>query len=570
MGDPRSKFGGKTAGRLWRALPGQPFYSRPVGVTPFRKFGTAQKADFPILPAQHRSTSRALIVTALFSAATLSACLDWDKPEVTVETPPAFRAAKPKSAPPIAAARDFATKFGSPELTALVEHALDENFDISAAVARIDQADAQARIASASLYPNISMNDIARTQRTPGTIVSTTSGGGATSAGTNSTSGVTGSSTTTSSTGGGFRGRTTGFFQLALTASYEIDFWGKNYDASQSARLLANASRFDRDVVEIATVASVLNAYFQVLAAQDRLRIANENIKIADTVLQAIKARLEVGTATALDFAQQESVLATQRASVPPLEQTLRQTKNNLAVLIGETPESVQIKGGSLERLRFPQVKPGLPSELLLRRPDVAEAEEKLASQEFTVRQARAAFFPSIQLTGQYGVQSALLKNLLRPEAIAYQLALNLVQPLFDGYNLQGQIMLSKGRYAELAALYQKQILTALSEAENALIAVSETAQQLKLQAQAVGAARRAYEAANMRLREGTIDIVTMSTTETTLFQNQDILAQVRLAYFQSATSLYQSLGGGWTDIARAVEIANAAAAYEADKGPWP
>jgi len=500
------------------------------------------------------------MVSALFSATGLSACLEWDKPEVMVETPPAFRATKPRSAPPIAGARDFAAQFSSRELTALVEHALEENFDISAAVARIDQADAQARIASSPLWPALTMNDIARRTQTPGAITSATS-----------SSATTSGSTTTSTSGSSLLGtRRSNFFQTALTASYELDFWGKNYDGSQAARLLANASRFDRDVVEIATVASVLNAYFQVLAAQDRLRIAHETIEIATTVMRAIKARVEVGTATALDYSQQESVLAVQRASMPPLEQTLRQTKNTLAVLIGETPESVTIKGGSLTRLRFPDVKPGLPSELLLRRPDVAEAEEKLASQEMTVRQARAAFFPSIQMTGLYGVQSVALKSLFRPEAIAWQIAGNLTQPLFDGYNLQGQFMQTKGRYAELAALYQKQILTALSDVENALIAVSETAQQLKLQGQAVDAARRAYQAADMRLREGTIDIVTLSTTETTLFQNMDILAQVRLAHFQAATSLYQALGGGWGDLARAIEIANAAAAYDADKGPWP
>jgi outer membrane protein, multidrug efflux system len=563
----RLRLSGKAAERRGRVLPAGMFCFTPFDIAPRRRFVAAPEADSPNLPVQPRLISRAFRVAALFSAAGLSGCLDWDKPEVMVETPPAFRAAKPQSAPPIPPAKEFAAQFGSRELTALVEHAVDENFDITAAVARIDQADAQARISSATLYPNVSMSDIVRTQRTPGTLNSTIS-----SSSSSSTTSTTGTSSVSSATtaSGRLRGRTAGFFQLGLTASYEIDFWGKNYDASQASRLLANAGRFDRDVVEIATVASVLNAYFQVLAAQDRLRIAQQNIQIASSVLEAVKAKVDVGVGTAFDLAQQESVLNTQRAAVPPLEQTLRQTKNNLAVLIGETPESVEIKGGSLERLRFPKVKPGLPSELLLRRPDVAEAEEKLASQEFTVRQARAAFFPSLQLTGQYGVQSILLKNLLRPEAIAYQLALNLTQPLFDGYNLQGQFMLSKGRYAELAALYQKQILTALSEAENALIAVSETARQLKLQAEAAGAAKRAYEAVNMTFRAGTIDIVALSTTETTMFQSMDTLAQVRLAHFQAATSLYQALGGGWTDVARTVEIANAAAAYDADKGPWP
>ncbi len=459
---------------------------------------------------------------------------------------------------------EFAARFGSKELARLVEQALGDNLDIAAAVARIQQADAQARVNSAALWPNISMQDIARTTRTPGT---TTNVGSASSGFTPATSSSSSSSTTSSS---GFSARDFGFFQLGLTASYTIDFWGQNQDASNAARLLANASRFNRDTVEISAVASILNAYFQVLTAQDRLRIANNNVSIAARVNRAIQARFEVGTASALDTAQQETVLAQQRATIPPLEQTLRQTRNQLAVLTGQTPESVEIQGGSLTKLTYPRVTPGLPSEVLLRRPDVAEAEARLASQEFSVLQARAAFFPSLTLTGTYGLQSALLHNLLRPEAIAWQAASNLTQPIFDGFNLQGQYQLQKGRFAELGALYRKQILTALSDTENALIATKETERQLKLQATAAAAAQRALTAAEMRLQEGTIDIITLSTTQTNLFQAQDQLAVTRLSYFQSATSLYQALGGGWSPTTRDAEIAYANAVYESDKGIFP
>jgi NodT family efflux transporter outer membrane factor (OMF) lipoprotein len=502
-------------------------------------------------------------VSVIAAGAMLSGCmLDWNKPDATVEVPPTFRAAaKPRSAPPIAAAREWSQGFRSSELTRLVEKALEQNYDIAAAVARIQQADAQARINSSPLWPTVTMNDIARRTQTPASITSATS----TSASTSATTTTTGASTATSA-----RTRRFNFFQMQLNASYEFDFWGKNQDASNAARLLAHASRFDRDVVEITTVASVVNAYFEVLTAQDRLRIANNNIKIAATVLRAIKARLDVGTATALDYSQQESVLAQQRASVPPLEQTLRQTRNTLAVLLGLPPQSAVIKGGTLTALRFPKIEPGLPSELLLRRPDIASAEANLESAEFSVLQARAAFFPSIRMTGYYGVQSVALRSLFRPEAIAWQIAGDLTQPVFDGYNIQGQYLLQQGKYAELAQTYQKQILTSFSEVENALIAIQETSRQLKLQGEAAAAAQRAYEVAEARLREGTIDIITLSTTETTLFQTQDVLAQVRLAHFQAATSLYQALGGGWSGQTRAVEIATEDAAYESDKGPWP
>ncbi|MGE0236830.1 MAG: TolC family protein, partial [Methylocystis sp.] len=445
-----------------------------------------------------------------------------------------------------------------------VARALDDNLDLAAAIARIAQADAQARVSSAAQWPAVSLTDIARTTRTPGTTINV----GSASSGFNP---ATTSSSSSSLSSSGFRARNFGFFQLGLTASYELDFWGKNEDASMAARILANVSRFDRNVVEISTVAAVLNAYFQVLTAQDRLRIARGNVTIAQQVMDAINARLEVGVATVLDTSQQQTILAQQQATIPPLEQTLRQTRNNLAVLLGQTPESMTIKGGSLTKLNFPRIAPGLPSEVLLRRPDVAEAEARLASQEFSVLQARAAFFPSISLTSLYGFQSALLSTLLlRPDAIAVQLAGTLTQPVFDGWNLQGQYDLQKGRYSELAALYRKQILTALSDTENALIAIRETDRQMKFLSVAVSAARRALGAAEVTLQEGTIDIVTLAQTQTNYFQTQDQLAVARLSHFQAATSLYQALGGGWGPTTREIEIARSNAAYEADRGPWP
>lgn len=494
----------------------------------------------------------------------LTGCnLEWGKPDLAIPPPDRFRETKPVSAKTIARGPQFAAQFGSAELTNLVKQADGDNLDIAAAIARIQQADAQARIMSSALWPNISMQDIARTTRLPGTTINIS----------NAATGfipTTSSRRATSVSSSHFTARDFGFFQLGLTASYTIDFWGQNQDASYAARILANSSRFARDTIEISAVAAVLNAYFQVLTAQDRLRIAHNNVGLAEHVLRAIQARFDAGVASVLDLAQQQTVVTQQRAAIPALEQTLQQTRNQLAVLIGRTPESAEVNGGSLTKLLFPRVSPGLPSEVLLRRPDVAQAEANLASQEFSVLQARAAFFPSITLTGQHGLQSALLRNLAWPEALGWQIGGSLLQPLFDGYNLQGQYELQKGRYAELVAVYRKQILTALSDTENALIAVKETERQVKLQGAAAAAAQRALTAAETRLREGTIDIITLSTTQTNLFRAQDQLAVFRLAYFQSATSLYQALGGGWSPTTRDAEIAHANAAYEADKGFHP
>lgn len=507
---------------------------------------------------------RRRVTSACVLAIVVGGCnLDWEKPDLSTPLPEKFREGKAMSASPIAAGRDFSVKFGSKELTSLIDQALMDNLDIASAAALIRQADAQARIASSPLYPTIGLQNIARTNRTAGATLNLASA----SSGFNT--GNTSSSSATPTTN---KSRNYGFFQLGITAaSYTLDFWGMNEDASYASRILANSSRFNRDVVEISTVAAIMNAYFQVLTAQDRLRIARNNVTIAEKVSAAVQARFDAGTASGFDTAQQEAVVARQRATIPPLEQTLRQTSNLLAVLLGRTPESLKIAGGSLTKLKFPKIDPGLPSEVLLRRPDVAQAEAQLASQEFTVMQARAAFFPQFTLLSPYtGAQSALISSLLSPQALAWQAASQLAQPLFDGYNLQGQYENATASYAQLAALYRKQILTALSDTENALIAVRETGQQLKAQGDAVSATRRAFEAADMRLQEGIIDIVAMSVTQNDYFTAQDQEAVVRLNHFQAATSLYQALGGGWSPTTRNAEIARANAAYDENKGPWP
>jgi outer membrane protein, multidrug efflux system len=522
------------------------------------------KRSRAIVAFHHPTHRHRSFVLAFLAAAGTGGCnLEWSKPDLSVPLPERFVEAEPASAPPAPPGSDFAALFGSKEMSRLVSGALENNLDLAAAAARIKQADAQARVASVPLWPNVAFAGVLQRTQVPATLNGSTPSGSAASA----LQAAAGNSTNAAVVNGASR---VNYLSLGLNASYEIDFWGKNQYASLAARLLANASRFDRDVVEISTVSAVMNAYMQALAAQERLRIARQNVVQASRVFEAIEARREAGTATELDTAQQETVLEQQRAMIPPLKQNLRQTRNLLAVLVGRVPESVKIKGGALKELRFPSTTPGLPSEVLLRRPDVAEAEAQLASQEFSVLQTRAAFFPSIVLTGQYGVQSIVFRNLLRPEAIAWQLAANATQPLFDGYQLQGEYELAKERYSELAALYRKQILSALTDVENALIAIQETERGLRTEARATDAARRAYEAAEGRLAEGTIDIVTLSTTETAFFQNQDLLVQARLAHFEAAVSLFQALGGGWSPTTRAIEIARANEAYEAEKGPWP
>ena len=336
-------------------------------------------------------------------------------------------------------------------------------------------------------------------------------------------------------------------YSASLSASYELDFWGKNRDAAQAAEETAVASRFDRDVVALTTLTTVANAYFQVLAAQDRLRTAQQQHRqrrSASSMRSSSASR--PAPATDLDVAQQESVLANQRAQVPPLRQTLDQNINALATLVSRPPEAVRVIGGSLNQIASPRVTPGLPSELLTQRPDIRRQEAQLASATANVGNARAQFFPSIQLTGQGGYQSSALTSLFQPHAAFFSMVGSLTQPIFDGGRILGNFELTKARQDELLQTYRKTVVQAFADVDNALMSIRQTTERLRLQREVVAASRRAFELSEQQLRAGTADIVTVLNTQTTLFQAEDLLWQAQLARLLAIVSLYQALGGGW------------------------
>jgi NodT family efflux transporter outer membrane factor (OMF) lipoprotein len=464
-----------------------------------------------------------MMSTTLALMLPLGGCLLADRQDPALDIPvsytdgPRSPVVAETAVPPL----DWWTKFRSKELTELIEEARAANLDIAAAIARIVQADAQARITGAALLPLVDLNGNASRAQTSQT-------------------------TTTGGTKGSLGGNARNLLTASLSASYEIDFWGKNRAAVRAAEETAVASRYDREVVGLTTVVATANAYFQVLAAQDRLRVAHENLDSATRVLNLIQQRLNAGTASQLEVAEQQSLVDTQRASIPPLEQTLKQNRNALALLIARPPEHVMVRGGSLRAIAYPRVTPGLPSELIAQRPDVREAEAKLASADANVENARAQFFPSITLTGEGGYQSAVLRTLMRPESVFFNLAAGLTQPIFDGGHIQGNLDLQKGVQDELLQDYRKSVISGFVDVENALDAIRQTALREKLQQDVVTSSRQAFDISEQRLREGTIDLVTVLQTQQTLYQAEDTLVQARLAHVQAIVSLYQALGGGW------------------------
>jgi multidrug efflux system outer membrane protein len=458
----------------------------------------------------------------------LSGCiLGTERPDLNLDVPASYREGGHSAPDAHVPAVDWWRGFKSGELTSLMDSAQIYNLDIAVAIAQIVQADAQVGEAGAPLLPSVS-----------GTANIEQSRNAASSLGVGSLAG-----TGLSSSGGGT-------FQqgsLGLTASYIVDFWGKNRATLHAAEENATVSRYNREVVTLTSIVTVANTYFQVLAAQDELRVARRNLAAAERILGLIKQQFAGGTASQLDVSQQEAQVATERAAIPPIEITLKQNIAALAVLVGRAPANFTVKGGTMTQIAIPRVTPGLPSELLNQRPDVRQAEALLASSNFSVESARAAFFPQIQLTAQTGVQSAALASLFGPGAWFYTLSAGLTQPLFDGFLLESQLKQAKGVQLQNLQAYRKAVLSAFSDVEKALIALSQSTLQERLEVEAGAAARQAFEVSETQLRAGTVNLITVLQTQQTLLTNENALVQARLNKLLAASSLFQALGGGWT-----------------------
>jgi len=464
----------------------------------------------------------AQVLVGLCLAQPLSGCfVDTEHPDPELETADKYTYG-PRQPYVSLPALDWWRNFRSAELTKLMELAQTANLDIAVAVAQIIQADAQVRVAGAPLLPNVTANYSSQRSRTSPASISPTA------------------ATTR-------RGSLISDLHTAnLSASYVLDFWGQTRATVLANEESAIASRFNREVVAITAEVTVANAYFQVLGAQDRLRIANTNLAEANRVLQVIRDRFAQGTASQLEIAQQESLVDQVKANIPPLVITEQQNRVALAVLVGRAPENFKIRGGNMYAVHIPTVTPGLPSDILNQRPDIRQAEAQLASANHSVESARAAFFPTIQLTGQNGLQSLALAALFTPAAWYFTWTAALAQPVFDGFQRLGQLELEQGVQQQFLQQYRKSVLNAFSDVEQALIALQQETIRERLQSDVVRTARQAFVLSEQRLREGTVDLTTVVQIEQTLFTAEDLLSQIRLARLLAVVSLFQALGGGW------------------------
>lgn len=464
---------------------------------------------------------------ALVLACSLSGCAIVS-PRLTPDVPVAGTWNEATPADAAAVSPTWWTTFGSGELESLVVEALAGSPDLAIATERVQQAEAQVHVVGASLFPVLTANAGAAGHRT-----STVGGARNGSAVVDSPASV------------------------GLTASYEVDLWGKNRAGVRSAESSAAAAHFDRDTAQVTLVSGVATSYFDVLALRSRLAIARDNLATAQKILDVVRARAQNGAASALDVSRQEATVLSQQAALLPLEQQERQTLAALAVLVGRPPEGFDVNATGISDLRVPTIDPGLPSTLLVRRPDLASAEAQLAAANADVAAARAALLPTITLTGTAGLATAALTSIATGgTTAAIGIAASVLQPIFDGGRLRGQKAVAESRERELVETYRKAILSAFADVEVALAGTTRLGQQEQLQADVQTRAQESLRLADIRYKAGADDLLTMLDAQRTLFAAQDQLAQIQLSRVQAAVSLYKALGGGWSVAAASVPSA--------------
>jgi NodT family efflux transporter outer membrane factor (OMF) lipoprotein len=411
--------------------------------------------------------------------------------------------------------KEWYRDFGSDELNALIEQAASGNFDLATASSRVRQADLRAKQAHAAILPTVDAN-------ANGNYLAGHSSNGS--------------------------AHETDWAAL-LSASYEIDFWGKNRAAAQSAHYLAAAAHADRDTVALTTLAAVADGYFQVVSLRERLALAHQNVDAARTLMEIVQARYEAGVSNPVEVATQRSTLAAAQLTIPELEQTQAEAVAALALLEGRPPEDFRIAANSLESLKEPTVAPGLPSELLQRRPDIINAEANLRSASADVLVARAALYPSINLTAAGGVQNPALNAAVTTlSGVGPTLSLlgGLSQPIFDGGKLRAARAEAQAKEQELVTGYRAAIISALVDVEKALSAVQHLDAARDFQLDNVAQAQRAFDGASLRYKAGYGDYLTALEAQRLLYTARDLYSQYRLSRLQALVSLSKALGGGW------------------------
>lgn len=468
------------------------------------------------------SSLRLLAMTT--AACTVAAC-----------STPAPQALKPQDVPPaftgpvaqgasIWPNPDWWKTFRSDELTGLVGTAQTDNLDLAVAMANVLQAEANRDIVRAALFPDLTGSVGATRTRTP---INTITGIG---------NGKTTASISQST------------FSAGLNGTYTADIWGLAQDDLRAADEALKSSRFAQQEVALTTTATVATTYFDILALREEISTTEQNIAAAKRILTVTQAKVTNGVSSQLDLSQQEATVEGQEASLPPLREQEREARFALANLLGKVPEGFDVTAQNLNAIQSPLVAPGLPSALIERRPDVAEAEANLASAHANVDAARAAFFPAITLTGSGGLVSTAIGTLFRGANLQWSIGASALQQIFDGGKLIAESDLAKAQEQGLVATYRKTVITAFTGVETALGQVANFGDEQAALEKEVAASANAFRISELQYREGITDILSVLQAQQTLFVAENQLIVVKLSRAQADVALYQALGGGWTE----------------------
>ena len=432
-----------------------------------------------------------------------------------VETPPAWRLSEQS-------ARDLANttwweQFGDPVLNDLVATALRENKDLKIAAARVEEFAGNYGIVRSGLFPQVGAGYEPSRQR-------------------NTLPGDVGPSTYNS-------------YQAVLNAAWEIDIWGRVRRQTEAANAQLLASEEGRRGVILSLVGSVAASYINLRTLDRQLEIARETAKSRGESYEIFKLRFEGGVISQLELSQNKSQYEEALATIPPLEKAVAQQENGLSVLLGRNPGPI-VRGKTIDQLALPLIPAGLPSDLLERRPDIRRAEQNLIAANALIGAAKAAYYPTISLTGLFGYASLGLGNLFNSSSKVWQYAAPISMPIFTGGALAGQVQVAEATQQQALFEYQKAIQEAFREVNDALVNQDRTGAQLVAQKSQVRSLVEYSEIARLRYDNGYTSYIEVLDAERSLFNAQLQYTQTQQTQFQAMTNLYKAMGGGWVAVA--------------------
>jgi outer membrane protein, multidrug efflux system len=462
--------------------------------------------------------------TFLFSLTTAASALaalpsvgpDYQRPDAP--TAAAYRDAADTSV--VALAPDWWRAFNDPVLDALETRALAANQDLRAALARVEQARALAGVARSAYLPSLAADPSITRERSSR----------------NAPNALPDSPATT--------------HRLSLDLSWELDLFGRVRRLNQNARADLDAAGATFAAARLSLTAEVATPHFTLRALDRELRIVTQTTAVRRDTLQLIQARVRQGTADDVALARAETELAATEADAAALAIRRSATQNALAVLLGEpAPSSVSGSDSRLSALdsQLPNVPPGLPGDLLTRRPDIAAAERSLAAASARIGVAKSAFFPTIALTGAAGYASADISDLTKPDSRLWSFGPSIYPPLFQGGRNRANLARSRAAYDEAAAKYQQSVLVALREVQDALTASRLLGDQSAAQARAVASARRGAELSQKRYDAGFVSYFEVVDAQRTALAVERADAQLAGQRWITHVALIKALGGGWS-----------------------